>query len=162
MKQLLIAILFILGLSSCVDSTKTKEVIVKDQQVDTTFVPDSFTNRDDTTSFNIDKGKLTEKILTLDVLFGAISCTCAQWLEAKYSNDAGSRNYFFLEPADISLINADTLFTGNNLPIRLSVTGQFYSKEGYPINYRPAKGSPDPARVFRYTKIKIKSLGSSL
>lgn len=157
-----IIILLIFSICSCVDSTKKTESVVKSKRLDTTFLPDSFAKRDDTASFNINKGNLTGKSLTLDVLFGAISCTCAQWFEAKYSNDADSRNEFFLEPADPSLVNADTLFTGNNLPIRLSVTGQFYSKEGYPKNYRPAKGSPDPARVFRYTKIKIKSLGSSL
>jgi len=162
MRQYLLTILFILSLSSCLNSTKTNAIVVKTQAPDTTFVPDRFENRDDTASFNIDKGKLSKKILTLDVLFGAISCTCAQWSETKYSKTIKNSNEFFLEPANTSLVNADTLFNGTNFPIRLSLTGQFYSKEGFPKNYRPTKGSPYPARVFRYTKIKILSTGKSL
>jgi hypothetical protein len=162
MIQNLILALFIFSLCSCHDSTKSKKIIAKTQSADTTFVPDSFNNRNDTASFNIDKGKLAKKTVTLDVLFGNISCECAQWAEAKYSNDPENRKNFFLEPASPSLINADTLFNGNNFPIRLLVTGQYYSKEGFPKNYRPAKGAADPAKVFRYTKIKILSLGRGI
>ena len=67
-----------------------------------------------------------------------------------------------MEPANISLINADTLFDGNHLPVRISAKGQFYLREGYPKNYRALKGSPKPTKVFRYTEIKIISLGLSL
>ncbi|MFM2363855.1 MAG: hypothetical protein RLZZ316_2757, partial [Bacteroidota bacterium] len=47
------------------------------------------------------------------------------------------------------------LYDGTNIPLRISVTGQFYSKQGYPANYFPTKGDPKPAKVFRYDKIKI-------
>jgi len=158
MTHLLSAIFFLFSLSSCADSAKTEETEVKTQRTDTTFVPDNFATRDDTGRFNIDKGNLSGHTMTLDVSFGAISCTCAQWSETKYAEYPGKRIQFYLEPANTSLINADTLFDGNNLPVRVLVAGQFYSKDGYPKDYHPAKGSPDPARVFRYTKIEVEAI----
>jgi hypothetical protein len=70
--------------------------------------------------------------------------------------------YFYLEPASSNLISADTLFNGTNIPIRLLLSGQYYSKKGYPANYFPAKGDPEPSKVFRYTKIKVIENGNKV
>ena len=147
---------------SCVNSTKTIDPIVKVEPVVTTFIPDRFEFLDDTASLNIDKGKLFGKILTLDLSFMAIPCIYAQWAETKYLTNPDKRIDVFLKPPNISLINADTLFDGRHLPVRITARGQFYSGEGYPKSYRPLKGYPKLAKVFRYTKNKIISLGSGL
>ena len=110
--------------------------------------------------FDIDKGRLSGQIRTLDVSFAAISCSCAQWFETKFEKKE-SRDYIFLEASNNKLKDAETLFDGNNLPVRILVTGQFYTKKGFPTNYRPAKGSPSAERVFRYTQLKIIKLGSN-
>jgi hypothetical protein len=107
-------------------------------------------------NFAIDKGGLSGNPINLIVNFGAIACPCAQWIETKNISDTSSNHqYFYLEPGNPEIINADTLFNGENFPIKLSLTGQFYNKVGYPENYNPPKGNPEPARVFRYEAIKI-------
>ena len=161
MQHYLIAALFTINLCACIDSTKTKKINASGKSADPTFVSHGIVKLSDTGNFNIDKGKLNPKIETLDIVFGNISCECAQWSETKKSRDIYNRNEFFLERSNASLVNADTLFNGNNFPIRLLVTGQYYFREGYPKNYRPVKGNPEIAKVFRYTKIKILSLGRS-
>jgi len=109
----------------------------------------------DSTRFKVNKGDLTGKIITINVSYAAIGCTCPQWFETNHMNDTlYKRQYFYLERGNESIANADTLFDGTNLP-QLTLTGQFYDKEGYPKNYKPTKGDPKPARVFKYTKLKI-------
>ncbi|RZK04837.1 MAG: hypothetical protein EOO46_16270 [Flavobacterium sp.] len=99
---------------------------------------------------------LLAKSLTIEVSYSAISCECAQWIEEKNVGiDSDSSYYFYLERASSDLINADTLWDGVNLPLKLKLTGQFYRDKGYPKGYRPGKGIPQPAKVFRYTKIQI-------
>ena len=109
----------------------------------------------------MDKGKLGKK-KRIEVSYSVNGCECAHWLLSKNKKSLIDEEQIYLEQANTSLIQPDTLFKGTNLPVIVSLEGQFYSKEGYPKNYNPAKGSPDPARVFRYTKLKIMSLGSSL
>lgn len=91
---------------------------------------------------------------TLNLSYNAIECTCAQWSDTKSSTDT-VREYYFLEPANDKLINADKLWQGNNLPLQIQVTGQIVSYAGYPTGYNPTKGDPKAEMVFRYTKIKV-------
>jgi len=92
---------------------------------------------------------------TLNLSYNAIACTCAQWSDTKSIADPGKREYVYLEPANDKLINADKLYKGDNLPIKIQVTGQIVSYAGYPTGYNPSKGDPRAATVFRYTKIKV-------
>jgi hypothetical protein len=80
--------------------------------------------------------------------------------ETKKTSDA-IREYYFLEPANEKLVNADKLWKGDNLPLQIQVTGQIVSYADYPTGYNPAKGDPNPATVFRYTKIKVLKNGQS-
>ena len=111
----------------------------------------------DSAKYLVDKGKLTGQTQTIDVSYAVIGCTCPQWFETKNVQDdsVNGRQYFYLEPASSNLISADTLFNGTNIPIRLLLSGQYYSNKGYPANYFPAKGDPEPSKVFRYNKIKV-------
>ena len=92
---------------------------------------------------------------TLNLSYNAIACTCAQWSDTKSVADTAQRKYFFLEPANDKLINADKLYNGNNIPLQIQVTGQIVSYAGYPTGYNPTKGDPKAETVFRYTKIKV-------
>ena len=92
---------------------------------------------------------------TLILNYNAISCTCAQWSESKYNNQPDEREHFYLERANNNLINADKLFDGENFPVQIQVRGKVISKSGYPKGYNPAKGKGRPAKVFRYTEIKV-------
>ncbi|MEJ8844000.1 hypothetical protein WG954_16525 [Lacibacter sp. H375] len=123
---------------------------------------ESIADQIDTAKYLVEKGSLSGQPKTLDVSYAAIMCTCPQWFETKYSNDTFNIEHFYLEPASNKIPAANKLYNGTNIPLRISVTGQFYSKKGYPANYFPTKGDPEPAKVFRYDKIKIIQNGSQV
>ncbi len=91
---------------------------------------------------------------TLNLSYNAIECSCAQWSDTKRVSDT-VQQYYFLEPANDKLINADKLWKGDNIPLQIQVTGQIISYAGYPTGYNPTKGDPKAKMVFRYTKIKV-------
>lgn len=95
---------------------------------------------------------------TLNLSYNAIACTCAQWSDTKSMADT-TKEYYYLEPANNKLINADKLFNGYNLPLQIQVTGQIVSYAGFPTGFNPIKGDPKDAIVFRYTKIIILNKG---
>lgn len=47
------------------------------------------------------------KVQTLILGYNAIACTCAQWSEKKYSTNENKKTYYWLEPANSKLIQAD-------------------------------------------------------
>jgi hypothetical protein len=102
----------------------------------------------------------TKDDTTLNLSYNAIACTCAQWSDAQSTSDT-TREYYFLEPANNKLTNADKLWKGNNTPLQIQVTGQIVSYAGYPTGYNPAKGDPKAEKVFRYTKIKLLKNGQT-
>lgn len=116
----------------------------------------------DGAKFLFDKGALAGKAVSQKLSYAGISCPCADWYETKYADKESDLEYFYLEPRDTSLIQADTLFNGKYFPVHISVTGQFYTNKGYPKNYFRAKGNPKPARVFRYDKIEIIQRGKTV
>ncbi|RYE51585.1 MAG: hypothetical protein EOP48_18015 [Sphingobacteriales bacterium] len=145
-----ILLLTFLSCSSSKDKPKEQEGRTVPKEMNNTNSP----------NFDMDKGGITGKAVRLDVSYAAIECTCPQWFETKEMHDTiKGRQYFYLEQGKDGVVNADTLFNGDNLPIQLILTGQFYNKEGYPKNYHPAKGEPEPARVFKYNKIEIVQQG---
>lgn len=90
---------------------------------------------------------------TMIFSYQAIACTCAQWSDTQPVSDS-TKAYYYLEPADSTLVKADTLFNGRHLPVQVEVRGQLVSEYGYPMGFSPAKGEARPAPVFRYTAIK--------
>ena len=108
---------------------------------------------EDSIRFNMDKGSLLNRYQSLILYYSPDGCTCANWVIP--NKNIYNREEIYLEPANHSLVDADTLYNGNNIPIKILVIGKFYSKKGYPHNYFPAKGNPDPARVFQYTSINV-------
>lgn len=123
------------------------------------------TNKVDTTLLNqlkrcailiqdeLQKGNPVIGYETLTLEYNAISCACAQWCEVRENNNAENRSYIYLEPANTAIENADSLWRGDNLPLKIKVKGRFISEKGYPANYQPRKSKPEPARVFRYFEI---------
>jgi hypothetical protein len=109
--------------------------------------------------FKKDNDYSSKDDITLNLAYNAIGCPCAQWSEVKSESDT-TKEYYYLEPANNKLINADNLWNGEDLPLQIQVTGQIVSHAGYPTGYNPAKGNPEPSTVFRYTKIKVLKNGS--
>ena len=100
--------------------------------------------------------KLNSKIETLILSYNAIACTCAQWSETKkLDNDPEKKINYWLEPANEKLIQADTLFNGENLPVQVKVTGQIISEDGFPKREISKAGKDEAGKVFRYSKIEI-------
>jgi hypothetical protein len=96
------------------------------------------------------------KIQTLILSYNAIACTCAQWSESKLDNSPDKRVNYWLEPANKKLVNADTLFNGEDLPVQIRVTGQIVSENGFPMGKNLEKiGQDETGKVFRYTKIEV-------
>lgn len=99
--------------------------------------------------------KPDSKAETLTLIYNAISCTCAQWSETRKSENTDANQNYWLEPANEKLINAETLFNGENLPVMIKVTGQVVTEKGFPKKKLPKVGQDEAGRVFRYTKIEV-------
>jgi hypothetical protein len=95
------------------------------------------------------------KVQALTLNYNAIACTCAQWSESNNAGKPDKRKYYWLEPANKSLVDADTLFNGVNLPIKIKVTGQIVSERGFPRRALSKVGQNEAGIVFRYTKIDV-------
>jgi hypothetical protein len=92
---------------------------------------------------------------TIEVTYGHVACPCAQWIIDDKSSDG--REYIYVEPANTEVKDAESLLY-DYWVVQLKLTGKFYKQPGYPIGYDPVKGNPDPARVFRYSKLKVVKL----
>ena len=92
---------------------------------------------------------------TLTLIYNAISCTCAQWSETRFGNKNDTKQNFWLEPADKKLINADTIFNGENLPVIIKVTGQVVTENGFPKRDLAKVSQKEAGKVFRYTNIEV-------
>ena len=95
---------------------------------------------------------------TLVLGYSNISCTCPQWT-SRYGAADTLREYYYLERGDTTLLDADKLFDGSNLPLTVQVTGQWVSEYGLPMGFEVPKGKPQYSKVFRYTKIKVLESG---
>lgn len=116
-----------------------KAKVFRYTKIEVQEIPYEFSPKDDT---------------TLTLQYAAHASPGAQWSETKPDTDGQERELIYLERAANTLVLADTLFRGDNLPLQVQVTGQFVSESGYPTGYT-SKGAPEPARVFRYRKIKV-------
>lgn len=107
-------------------------------------------------NYNKNKGKLEGEVITINIKDAFFACECARWYEkdnSTYWNDLGiiEEKCFYIEPAFDSVEFNDTIGFFNDV---IQVTGQFYSKLGYPKGYNSYQ-NPEPARVFRYTNYKV-------
>ena len=75
----------------------------------------------DGAKFLFDKGALAGKAVSQKLSYAGISCPCADWYETKYADKESDLEYFYLEPRDTSLIQADTLFNGKYFPVHILV-----------------------------------------
>ncbi|KIC62707.1 hypothetical protein [Chryseobacterium taiwanense] len=99
--------------------------------------------------------KIDSKVEQLTLIYNAISCTCAQWSEDRKREDNNKKRYYWLEPANEKLIDADRLFNGKNLPIIIKVTGRVVTENGFPKRELSKVGQDEAGKVFRYTKIEV-------
>lgn len=99
--------------------------------------------------------KPDSKVETLTLIYNAISCTCAQWSETRKNENVDTKQNYWLEPANEKLINADTLFNGESLPVIIKVTGQVITDNGFPKRKLAKVGQDEARKVFRYTKIEV-------
>jgi hypothetical protein len=100
---------------------------------------------------------LEDKIQTLELDYIAWGCACANWITLsdlkKYGDSEQLEPHcFFIEPADSALNTADNIIPMEDY---IKVTGQFYTKKGYPKGTFEEEEHLDSAKVFRYTKISI-------
>lgn len=117
--------------------------------------PSERQNSDSDPNYNIDKGRLGET-QQLKVSFAGVNGISPQWVIDSPENQLDHGNMIYLEQANYSIFNSDTLYTGFSEPGYLLLEGQFYSKAGYPMNFKPRKSVyPTPSRVFRYSSLKI-------
>ncbi|PJJ66351.1 hypothetical protein [Chryseobacterium geocarposphaerae] len=140
--------LIIFSLSTLLIScNQTKKQKLIDDKILRSKLSDSINKLSDKPAFKVDA-----KVKTLILDYNAISCSCAQWSESK----SNKKEYYWLEPANEQLINADHLFNGRNLPIQIKVTGQIVSENGFPKQNTLSKvGENEAGKVFRYTNIEV-------
>ncbi len=99
------------------------------------------------------------KIETLTLIYNAISCSCAQWSEWNSIKDSENNQRYWLEADNKNLIDADSLFNGENLPVIIKVTGQIVSKNGFPKIDLTKVGLEEAGYVFKYSKIVVLKKG---
>ncbi len=99
--------------------------------------------------------KAESKVETLTLIYNAISCTCAQWSEIRKTENTDRKQNYWLEPANEKLIDADSLFNGENLPVIIKVTGQVVTENGFPKRELAKVGQEEAGKVFRYSIIEI-------
>jgi hypothetical protein len=97
------------------------------------------------------------KDTTITVAYGSVACTCAQWIIYPIY-PTQNREYIYLQRTNKRLINADDIWDATHVPLHLKLTGSFDKNKGIPPSYQGAKGNPDPARIFKYTRIEILSV----
>lgn len=120
------------------------------------FIFSSLTSKVENRLLLINKTKQTNRReKTLKLSYNAIGCSCAQWSETKFHKKSEKRIYYYLERANSKLIDADKLWNGNSIPLKIEVTGEIITEMGLPTNYKNIKGQAEPGKVFRYTKIKV-------
>jgi hypothetical protein len=95
--------------------------------------------------------KLSGDTIQIEVHYAGFSCPCAQW---GLENDS-SKEFIYLERANVSLPIADTLWDGVTLPFILRAEGQFYLNKAFPKDLSEKAALDDSARVFRFDKIEI-------
>ncbi|MDR6761282.1 hypothetical protein J2Y38_001491 [Flavobacterium sp. 2755] len=86
----------------------------------------------------------------LIVSYSAISCPCAQW---KIENKNNTSN-IYLERVNSKLLDANHIWDGKTLPLKLKIKGYFKKEPGIPKDFT-TKGDPKPAKIFLYTEIKV-------
>ncbi|WP_305033366.1 hypothetical protein [Hymenobacter convexus] len=99
-----------------------------------------------------------EPASTLVVSYGAVGCTCTQWV-INTKSFVKYPEYIYLERNKATLAEADDLWDGNNIPLQLRVKGYFKLGKGVPARFMTARyltrGRPDPARIFCYTSFTV-------
>lgn len=87
---------------------------------------------------------------TINVTYSAIACSCVQWkVENKKTTE-----YIYLERANDDILDANHLWDGKTLPLKLTIKGHFKKELGIPKNFN-VKGEPELGKVFVYKEIKI-------
>ncbi|MFD1603179.1 hypothetical protein ACFSJW_06235 [Flavobacterium artemisiae] len=97
------------------------------------------------------QSKKEEEII---VLYSAISCSCAQWQIV----NSNSKENIYLERSNTKIVDADKIWNGKTLPLKIKVFGNFKEEIGLPAEMK-FKGDPKPARVFKYDKIEVIQYG---
>jgi hypothetical protein len=151
-RSLIITIIQLIVGCESPDKSNTSENVSKDVSV--------VSGKDTVRDFS--HNELSGKAITITVSYAAIECGCAHWFETKFANVKFLKGVerFYLEPADISLLNANDLWDGEHLPLTVKVTGIFYKEKELPKNYN-AKGESEKARIFWYDKITVVSSSSN-
>ncbi len=103
---------------------------------------------------------LSDKEETIDVYYVNWACDCAQWIETKYSKSnpeyvTNEKDCIYLESENLQLQEIEDKFIENSFLKRLRLTGNFYKNKGLSRTYYSQFEKPEPARVFRYSKIEI-------
>lgn len=152
MKMKIALIISIFNLvTGCSSSDKSSNA--KGSNTDTLLVSNK-----DTFSFVDSSNKELLKEVTITVSYAAIACGCPQWFETKYKDVDFLKGVerFYLEPVNKDLINANSLWDGEDLPLTIKITGKFSKEKGIPVSYN-TKGVPEKARIFWYEKITVLS-----
>lgn len=104
---------------------------------------------------------LSSKIDTIEVIYVAWACDCANWLPVPRENqneDVQSEDCIFITPSPDSL-DIPQSFWGDEFDYsnrKLRLIGSYYNTKGIPKDYdMNTEVKPDKAKVFRYTKVEV-------
>lgn len=100
----------------------------------------------------------TEKVI--EVYYVNYACDCPQWIELKFSKnnpeyETNENDCIYLESENPQLQIVEDEFVEDYFLKKLRLTGHFYTDIGISRTYYSEFEKPDPARVFRYSKIEI-------
>jgi hypothetical protein len=156
---ILLPLTLIIIFLSCKDHTvRVQDVTLENVETDSPIPEPPLPTGEIQETNKIDRPHADSNI-TLTLNYNAIACSCAQWSESRYNDQPERRQFIFLEKGNDKLQDADDLWKGDNLPLRVKVVGQFLPGTGYPKGYHLTKGDPKPAKIFRYISITILNNG---
>ncbi|MFT3919399.1 hypothetical protein [Cloacibacterium sp.] len=105
-----------------------------------------------------DSLKFSKKEQTLQFIYNAIHCPCAQW--TNFNNKKSTEKFYLIDEKKLTQ-DAEDFWDGSSLPFIVEATGVFSENKSVPKGFSP-KGDAEreKARIFEYRKIRLIQLGN--
>ena len=105
-----------------------------------------------------DSLKFSKKEQTVQFIYNAIACPCAQW--TNFNNKKSTEKFYLIDDKKLTQ-DAEDFWDGSSLPFIVEATGVFSENKSVPKDFSP-KGDieREKSRIFKYRKIRLIQLGN--
>ena len=105
-----------------------------------------------------DSLKFSKKEQTVQFIYNAIPCPCAQW--TNFNNKKSTEKFYLIDDKKLTQ-DAEDFWDGSSLPFIVEATGIFSENKSVPKDFS-LKGDAEreKSRIFKYRKIRLIQLGN--